>query len=334
MKMFIVLMVAIAAVSASKDQIVNLAAGDPKVMLGLFNMFQYEYGREYAPAERRMRLANFQQFVKDAAKLNEEDDEVTYGVTLFADLTEAEAENMKGFNATGMTPDAEEDQPQDVNPKFNLGSNHQGKFGPAKNQRNTNACWAFAATAVLEGHAAIINGRYTALSEQETADCTSGSTVARGGFHNRALEAVRSKNHLTTSSQHPFQYRDAYSCNTALRKQNALPYRITGVRKVYGDNGLASALNSGPVAVGMGFDRALSAYRGGIYRNRSCMSVQNHAVTAVGYTSSYWIVRNSYGSGWGERGHVRFTRQYQNMCHISSYSYYITVQRSGQELEE
>ena len=90
--MFIVLMVAFAAVSASKDQIVNLAAGDPKVMLGLFNMFQYEYGREYAPAERRMRLANFQQFVKYAAKLNEEDDEVTYGVTLFADLTEAEAE--------------------------------------------------------------------------------------------------------------------------------------------------------------------------------------------------------------------------------------------------
>ena len=58
--MFVLLVVAIAAVSASNDQMVNLAAGDPKVMLGLFNEFQWEFGREYAPAERRMRLANFQ----------------------------------------------------------------------------------------------------------------------------------------------------------------------------------------------------------------------------------------------------------------------------------
>merc|ERR1711973_671882 len=207
-------------------------------------------------------------------------------------------------------------------------------MGPAKNQRNTNACWAFAATAVLEGYTSITGGRYIALSEQETADCTQGSTVARGGMHNNALSAIQRYGHLTTSANHPFQYRDAYSCNTARSKPNALPFRITGVRKVYGDSGLASALNSGPVAVGMGFDRRLSAYRGGIYRDRSCMSVQNHAVTAVGYTSSYWIVRNSYGTGWGESGHVRFTRQYQNMCHIVSHSYYITVQRAGQEKEE
>ena len=61
MNMFIILMVAVAAVSGSKDQIVNLANGDPKIMLGLFNMFQYEYGKEYTPSERRLRLANFRQ---------------------------------------------------------------------------------------------------------------------------------------------------------------------------------------------------------------------------------------------------------------------------------
>merc|ERR1719308_221315 len=130
MKIFIVLAVAIAAVSASKDQIVNLAANDPQVMLGLFNEFQWEFGREYAPAERRMRLANFQKFVKDAARYNEEDDDVTYGITLFADLTEAEIENMHGFNATEMPAgDDDDDEPQEVNPKFNLGANHQSKLG-------------------------------------------------------------------------------------------------------------------------------------------------------------------------------------------------------------
>ena len=213
----------------------------------------------------------------------------------------------------------------DVNPKFNLGANYQNKFGPAKSQGNTNACWAFAATAVLEGHTSIANRRYTALSEQETADCTGGSSIARGGFHNKALEAIQRTGHLTTSANLPFDHRDGGACN--VRHQNALPFRISGVFRVNGDNGLAAALGAGPVAVGMGFDRQLSAYRGGVYTNTSCMKVQNHAVTAVGYTSSAWIVRNSYGGGWGESGYVRFTRAHQNMCHISSYSYYISTQR-------
>merc|ERR1712018_398321 len=102
-----------------------------------------------------------------------------------------------------------------------LGNNHQGRFGPVKNQRNTNACWAFAATAVLEGHTAIINGRYTSLSEQETADCTHGSTIARGGFHNRALEAIQRQNHLAELRNYPFQYRDGRCAPR--RARNALP---------------------------------------------------------------------------------------------------------------
>jgi len=329
MKMFVVFMVAIAAAAASKDELVNLAANDPKVMLGLFNMFQHDFQKHYSSSEKRMRLANFNKFVKRAAQYNAEEEDVTYGITLFADRTDAEVENMRGFNATGMDLQADEDDHDEVDPLTLLGSNHQSRYGGVKNQRNTNACWAFAATAVLEGHTSITNRRYTALSEQEVADCTSGSTVARGGFHNRALQAVQRTGHLTSAAHLPFTYRDGRSCNT--RNPNALPFRITGVRRVNGDSGLGSALNSGPVAVGMGFDQRLSSYRGGIYVHRGCMSVQNHAVTAVGYASQYWIVRNSYGTTWGESGYGRFTRQFPNMCHISSYSFYITVQRNGKE---
>merc|ERR1712002_1364885 len=316
MKMFIVLVVAIAAVSASKDQLVNLAAGDPQVMLGLFNQFQWEFGKEYEPAERRIRLANFQRFVKQAASYNEEDDDVTYGITLFADMTEDEAE----------------DDP--ANPKFNLGTNHQARFGPAKNQNPTSGCWAFAATAVLEGHTSIVNGRYTALSEQELADCTPGSTLENGGLHWDGLEAIRGRQHLSTSADVPFTYRDGNHCNTQHR--NALPFRITSVSQARGDNGLASALASGPVAVGMRFDGKLEAYQRGVYSDRSCMSTNpNHAVTAVGYTGSYWIIRNSWGtSQWGESGYGKFTRQHNNMCGISEYAFSVTVQRNGLEKEE
>ena len=35
----------------------------------------------------------------------------------------------------------------------------------------------------------------------------------------------------------------------------------------------------------------------------------DHAVVVVGYTQDYWLVRNSWGSGWGEKGYIRLSRK-------------------------
>jgi len=327
---FFVALLAIAA--ASKDQLVNLAANDPKLMVALFNDFVRTEGRVFeTPTEARMRMRNFNDFVKMTAKWNAEDEDVDYGITTFADWTEAEYEGTLGFNSTGMpsapapTPIDDDDGPA---PRWGS-SSFKSYYGAIKNQGRTNACWAFAGTAVCEG----LNGKFGSrghLSEQETADCTSGSTIANGGFHNKALQATQSRNHLATLRDYPFRSRDG-RCDYR-NKRNALRFRITRVYQVRGDSGLAQALNSGPVAVGMAFDRRLSGYRGGIYTDRSCMNTRgNHAVTAIGYTSSYWEIRNSYGTTWGEYGYGRFTRGVSNMCRISEYAFGVSASSAGEE---
>ena len=48
-------------------------------------------------------------------------------------------------------------------------------------------------------------------------------------------------------------------------------------------------------------------YGGGVFSDATCTTINiNHAMVAVGYywsgasSSSYWIIRNSWGTGWGK----------------------------------
>jgi cathepsin L len=46
--------------------------------------------------------------------------------------------------------------------------------------------------------------------------------------------------------------------------------------------------------------------------------VTNHAINIVGFTKDSWIVRNSWGVEWGEKGHIRIKKNQNqnNACSI------------------
>jgi len=48
-------------------------------------------------------------------------------------------------------------------------------------------------------------------------------------------------------------------------------------------------------------------------------TVINHAVLLVGYTADTWIVKNSWGTGWGLSGYVMVTRNQGQSCNIGNY---------------
>ena len=53
----------------------------------------------------------------------------------------------------------------------------------------------------------------------------------------------------------------------------------------------------------------------------------NHAVLVVGYGTTlsgedYWLVKNSYGVFWGDKGFVKLARNKHNHCFIASEAVY------------
>jgi KDEL-tailed cysteine endopeptidase len=80
-------------------------------------------------------------------------------------------------------------------------------------------------------------------------------------------------------------------------------------------NALMAAVQLGPIALALDANNyTFMFYKGGIIAG-GCGTRLNHAVTLVGYGVSpmgnnYWLVKNSWGSGWGEGGYFRIHRTY------------------------
>jgi len=185
---------------------------------------------------------------------------------------------------------------------------------PVKNQGGCGSCWAFAATETVESHHAIANGKLLQLAPQAMVDCVKNPQRCGGtGGCEGATEELGFD--LAVKKGLPLESDLRYTGQDGKCKTYKPAVKATGYTKLKTNDAAAleTALATiGPIAV-TGAAEPWMLYGGGVFDKCSTGTGPlgadlDHGIQAVGYSQDYWLIRNSWGASWGEKGYIRLSR--------------------------
>ena len=280
-----------------------------------FTNFQEKFAKKYENVqELETRFAVFRENFRNIITHNaDRNQSFTMGVNQFTDLTpeEFKAQMIRGLKAPvgsfgcGTFSNSASGAPASIDWRT------KGAVTTVKDQGQCGSCWTFSSTGAMEGAWAIAKGQLIDLAEQELVDCAGlkyGSMGCNGGQMEGAFKFII-ENGQCAASSYPYTAKDGtcHSCSAVAHATSCSDVKPNDQLS------LKAAVAKQPVAVAIEADtKYFQSYSGGVLTSSSCGTSLDHGVLAVGYGEEngqkYWLVKNSWGTSWGEQGYVKIGR--------------------------
>ena len=194
----------------------------------------------------------------------------------------------------------------------------KGGVTSVKDQGQCGSCWTFSATGAVEGAWFVSSGALIDLSEEQLVDCATGVAYGSHGCNGGQMEGAFKyviQNGQCSLTSYPYSAGSGKSgtCKQSTCSQVASMSKCFDV-KPNDQVSLKSAVSNQPVAVAIEADtRYFQSYSGGILTAATeCGTTLDHGVLIVGYGDdngqAYWLVKNSWGTTWGDNGYVKIAR--------------------------
>jgi cathepsin B len=225
-------------------------------------------------------------------------------------------------------------------------------IGPVLNQGSCGSCWAFGAVESISDRMCIASGKqnFVQLAPLDIVTCDTGffgSNGCFGGEPSQAWSWVQS-NGLVTEQCRPYlqaeggpigtcppaeqpctNFEQTPQCvrqcnsNSTLNYQKDKHYPVTSV---YGlnqdeDQWKTELMTNGPFESAFTVYADFVHYKSGVYQHTTGQALGGHAISIHGWGEEngtpYWLVKNSWTTGWGDDGYFKIIRG-TNSCGIES----------------
>lgn len=212
---------------------------------------------------------------------------------------------------------------------------------PVGKQGKCGCCYAFVAVALAEYYYCKRRGHLVAFSPQYMVDCGNGLVEGMFGCKGATIKSVPKFIHnfgLELPDHMPYLARNAqcpYQNDTDLSTTGFIRMRVENFARIHSFH-WPDRLKYGPIMLQVAKPTGFGQYAGGVDQGEGCGEKPTHAMLLVGHGREdgheFWLIRNSYGPQWGERGHWKLAKSATERCLYKQLGY-VFGSKDGREFE-